>query len=59
MTKTEAVRRAGNATKLAKLLSVTPQAVSRWPDILPQARGWQLRLLKPSWFRVRKPIAVG
>jgi hypothetical protein len=55
MTKTEAINRAGTAAKLAKILGVSNQAVSKW-DVLPKARLWQLKVIKPSWFRkARRP----
>jgi hypothetical protein len=36
---------------LARLLGVTRGAVWNW-DTIPQARVWQLMLLKPEWFTV-------
>jgi predicted transcriptional regulator len=51
MTKTEAVARAGNANKLAALLGISPQAVSKWPETIPPLRLYQLREKKPRWFR--------
>jgi hypothetical protein len=54
MDKKEAIRRAGGrATHLALLLGVTVQAVSKWRTI-PQLRVYQLRELRPEWFRGRK-----
>ncbi|OQA15663.1 MAG: hypothetical protein BWY63_02886 [Chloroflexi bacterium ADurb.Bin360] len=47
----EAIDRAGSTNALAALLEVTPSAVSQWGENLPKAREWQLRLLKPKWFR--------
>ena len=36
MTKSDAKRIFGNASKLAKALDVSPQAISQWPDKLTQ-----------------------
>jgi DNA-binding transcriptional regulator YdaS (Cro superfamily) len=49
MDKKTAIKLAGSATALAKLLGITRAAVSQW-RVLPQARVWQLRVLKPEWF---------
>jgi DNA-binding transcriptional regulator YdaS (Cro superfamily) len=47
----QAIEKAGSAVALAKLLGITRQAISQWGDKVPQARLWQLKALKPSWFR--------
>jgi DNA-binding transcriptional regulator YdaS (Cro superfamily) len=47
----QAIEKAGSAMALAKLLGITRQAISQWGDKVPQARLWQLKALKPSWFR--------
>jgi DNA-binding transcriptional regulator YdaS (Cro superfamily) len=49
MNKEKAIKLAGSQTDLAKLLGIKQSAVSQWKDI-PQARIWQLKLLKPEWF---------
>jgi len=36
---------------LAKLLGITRQAISQWGGQVPQARVWQLRALRPEWFK--------
>ena len=41
----------GSSTALAEMLGISKQAVSQFGENLPQAREWQLRLLKPKWFR--------
>lgn len=46
----DAIRLAGGATALADLLGITVSAVSQWGDDVPQAREWQLRVLRPQWF---------
>ncbi len=57
MTKEEAIKRAGNASKLAALLGISPQAVSKWPPEIPPLRVYQLRERKPRWFRKSKTAA--
>jgi hypothetical protein len=46
----EAVRRAGSVKALADLLGITSGAISQWGEDLPEARVWQLRVLRPEWF---------
>jgi predicted transcriptional regulator len=41
---------AGSQSDLAKLLGISQAAVSQWVKV-PQARIWQMKLLKPEWFR--------
>lgn len=51
MNKTEAIEKAGSAYRLAKMLGVTRQAVSKWPgDHLPPKRLEQLKAIRPEWF---------
>lgn len=45
-----AIDLAGGATALAELLDITPSAISQWGDKVPDARVWQLRVLRPAWF---------
>ena len=49
----QAIEKAGSAMALAKLLGITRQAISQWGDAIPQARLWQLKALRPSWFRTK------
>ena len=51
MTKTEAVRRAGSQAALARMFGITRAAVSLWGETLPELREFQLRKMKPGWFR--------
>lgn len=46
----EAIRLAGSQVKLAELLGITQSAISQWGDDVPDARFWQLKVLKPEWF---------
>jgi len=46
------IRNAGSQSELARLLGVTRGAVWIWKrDGLPKSRIWQLKLLKPEWFK--------
>lgn len=55
MTKAQAIQLAGSGSELARLLGITPVAITRWKDgPIPQAREWQLRLIKPEWFYASK-----
>jgi len=44
------VKLAGSQRKLADLLGIKQPAVGAWKQV-PQARIWQLKLLKPEWFK--------
>jgi hypothetical protein len=50
MTKKELLTKVRNQTELAELLGIRQSAISQWKDI-PKARLWQLKLLKPKWFK--------
>jgi hypothetical protein len=53
MDKAKAVELAGGVTALAKLLGIAKSSVSQWVEI-PQARLWQLKVIRPQWFRKPK-----
>ena len=53
MKKDDFIKMAGSQTELAKLLGISQPAVSAWKEV-PQARIWQLKLLRPEWFEVIK-----
>jgi hypothetical protein len=53
MTKDQAIELAGTAFALAKMLGIQRQAVSQWTEI-PPARLWQLKVLRPEWFKKSK-----
>ena len=49
--KTEtAIAHAGSAAALARILQITPGAVSQWGAHVPELRVYQLRILRPEWF---------
>jgi hypothetical protein len=47
----KAIELAGGSSALANLLGITPGAVSQWGNELPDRRIWQLRVLRPEWFK--------
>ena len=49
--KEKAIELAGSQAKLARLLEVSRAAVWNW-KVIPKARVWQLRVLRPEWFEV-------
>jgi DNA-binding transcriptional regulator YdaS (Cro superfamily) len=50
MTKQELLAKVRNQTELAQLLGIKQSAISQWKEI-PKARLWQLKVLKPEWFK--------
>ena len=50
MKKHEAIALAGSVTALADLLEITPGAVSLWGENVPDARVWQLKVIRPEWW---------
>jgi len=53
-----AIALAGSATALAELLGITPSAISQWGEDVPQARLWQLRVIRPKWFSKAEKLAA-
>jgi hypothetical protein len=49
MDKQKFIALAGSQSDLAKLLGIKQPAISQW-KLVPQARVWQLKLLRPHWF---------
>ena len=54
MKKQDAIKLAGSAIKLAKVLGITKGAVSHWNEDIPKGREYELRYIKPEWFEVEK-----
>ncbi len=50
MTKSQAIRFAGSAAKLARVLGISDQAVSKWGEDIPALQAYRLREIKPRWF---------
>ena len=50
MNKQYFIQQAGSINKLAAILGINRQAITKWKDEIPEGRVWQLRVLKPDWF---------
>ena len=46
-----AIELAGSPAALAKMLGISAAAVSQWGQTIPKARVWQLKVIRPEWFR--------
>lgn len=53
MTKEQLIKLAGSQRELAKILGISQPAVSAWKNI-PQARIWQLKVIRPEWFSTKE-----
>ncbi|GAB3763608.1 hypothetical protein GCM10028796_17410 [Ramlibacter monticola] len=51
-----AIKLAGSPSALAKLLGITPSAISQWGDEIPPLRQYELRDLRPEWFQLRVSV---
>ena len=49
MDKHKFIRLAGSQSELARILGIKQPSVAQWKTV-PQARIWQLKLLRPEWF---------
>ena len=38
-------------TALAEILGISVSAICQWGEDIPTARVWQLRVVRPEWFR--------
>lgn len=47
----KAIELAGSMTALAAILGISVSAVSQWGEKIPEHREWQLRVLRPEWFK--------
>lgn len=54
MKKRTAIKKAGSAYRLAKMLGISRQAVSKWPAEVPALRVYQLQEKFPEVFGVKK-----
>lgn len=50
----QALRLAGSATALAKLLGITRAAISQWGNNVPELRVYKLKELHPEWFKPKE-----
>ena len=51
MEKTKAIKLAGSQTKLAEILGISQAAIAQWGNDVPLMRIYQLKSLKPKWFK--------
>lgn len=51
MNKSTAVKKAKSAYKLAQILGISRQAVSKWHGQIPVAQEEKLMKIRPEWFR--------
>ena len=51
MEKSTAIRLAGSQTKLAAFLGISQTAIAQWGNDVPLMRIYQLKSLKPKWFK--------
>jgi hypothetical protein len=51
MEKSTAIRLAGSQTKLAAILGINQAAVAQWGNDVPIMRIYQLKTLRPKWFK--------
>jgi hypothetical protein len=54
MEKSTAIRLAGSQTKLAAILGINQAAVAQWGNDVPVMRIYQLKTLRPKWFKLEK-----
>lgn len=47
----DAIRLSGSRRDLSRLLGVSVQATYAWGERIPDKRLWQLRNIRPDWFR--------
>jgi len=57
MKKQTAIDLAGSAKALADLLGIQQSAISQWGESIPESRTWQLKCLRPDWFKSEKAPA--
>lgn len=46
-----AIDLAGSQKALAEILAITVSAISQWGEDVPDRRMWQLRVIRPEWFK--------
>jgi len=54
MEKSKAIKLAGSQVKLAAILGIAQSAVAQWGQDVPIMRIYQLKVLKPQWFKDEK-----
>lgn len=51
----DAIKAAGSAAELARILNITPSAVSQWDDDIPDLQEYRLKDFRPDWFKKAEP----
>lgn len=51
----DAIQLEGSQAALAKLLGISPSAISQWGENIPDTRIWQLKVLRAAWFKNNSP----
>ena len=51
----QAIALAGSVKALAEILGITSAAISQWGEDMPDGRMWQLKVLRPKWFKHSAP----
>lgn len=54
MKKSTAIKKAGNAYRLAQILGIKRQSVHKWGENIPTLREYQLKVERPDWFKKEK-----
>jgi len=54
MEKSKAIRLAGSQSKLADILGIKQPAIAQWGEDVPVMRIYQLKALRPKWFKSEK-----
>ena len=52
-----AIELAGGIRQLAEMLGLSTQAVYAWGDTVPKLRMYELRDMRPEWFKAEKKKA--
>ena len=53
MKKHKAIKLAGSGSKLADILDISRQSVSKWGEFLPELQTYKLKERRPEWFSKR------
>jgi len=56
MTKDQLVQLAGSQAKLARILGISRTAVNYWKQKIPPLRMYQLKELRPEWFKAKSDV---
>ena len=54
----DAIKKADGLGQLAAIFGITKSAISQWPEDLPQAREYELKVKRPEWFKTETDQAA-